>query len=228
MRTGTARPATVERPESAPYDRLKQLILEGELAPGEPLIERTVADLLSVSRTPVREAIFRLEREGLVEAVDGKGAFVASYSIDDLIEIYQMREALEPLAARLSCQHLRPSDLDYHEKQLSRYRADPRLREKDPANWLRLGRAFHHMFIEASKNTRLISVIERMQNQIELFRGLGGRVIPRTDMQSTVEEHWEILSALRKSAAQRAERAVRLHLRNGLRKRLEALHGKLV
>src|SRR5437879_11262961 len=117
MKTAPARSVAVAGPESGPYDRLKQLILEGELAPGEPLVERTLADRLSVSRTPVREAIFRLEREGLVEAVDGKGAFVASYAIDDLIEIYQIREGLEPLAARLSCPHLLDADLDYHEKQ---------------------------------------------------------------------------------------------------------------
>ncbi|MGZ5737709.1 MAG: GntR family transcriptional regulator [Burkholderiales bacterium] len=227
MKTSTARSTAAPRSESAPYDSLKQLILDGTLAPGEPLIERTLAERLSVSRTPVREAIFRLEREGLIEAVDGKGAFVASYSIDDLIEIYQIREGLEPLAARLSCAHLDDADLDYHEKQLKRYRDTPRLREENPGKWLQLGWEFHQMFIRASNNARLIDVIERMQNQIELFRGLGRSVIPRRDMQSAVEEHWEIFTALRKRDEERAERAVRMHLQSGLQKRLEGLHGKI-
>lgn len=226
MKASAVRIAPI-RSDVAAYAQLKQLILDGDLPPGEPLVERTLADRLSVSRTPVREAIFRLEREGLVEAVDGRGAFVASYTIDDLIEIYQIREGLEPLAARLSCAHLVDADLDYHEKQLKKYRDTPRLREENPGKWLQLGWQFHHMFISASKNARLIDTIERMQNQIELFRGLGRSVISRRDTQNAVEEHWEILTTLRKRDEQRAERAVRRHLRSGLQKRLEGLHGRM-
>jgi DNA-binding GntR family transcriptional regulator len=66
-----------------------------------------------------------------------------------------------------------------------------------------------------------------MQNQIELFRGLGRSVIPRRDMQGAVEEHWEIFTALRKRDEERAERAVRMHLQSGLQKRLEGLHAKV-
>lgn len=217
---------TVFRADAPPYEKLKQLILGGELAPGEPLVERTLAERLSVSRTPVREAIFRLEREGLVEAVEGRGAFVASYTTDDMIEIYQIREGLEPLAARLSCAYVADADLDFHEKQLKRYRSNARLKHEDPARWLKLGWQFHHMFITASRNARLISVIERMQNQIELFRGVGSTSRSREDTDAAVEEHWDILTELKKRDAQRAERAVRAHLKNGLRKRLEALHAK--
>ena len=216
----------VVEPDSAPHEKLKQLILDGELAVGEPLVERTLAQRLGVSRTPVREAIFRLEREGLVTFIEGRGAFVASYTIDDLIEIYQIREGLEPLAARLSCAYLRDDDIAHHEKQLKRYRADPKLREQDPGNWRRLGRDFHNMFIYASGNLRLAHTMERMQNQVELFRGLGRALTPRSDMKTSVEEHWEILQALKARDGQRAETAVRVHLRNGLRKRLDALHEK--
>ena len=215
------------RPEAPPYDRLKRLILAGELPPGEALVERTLAERFKVSRTPVREAIFRLEREGLIESVDGRGAFVASFALDDLIEVYQIREGLEPLAARLACAHVTEAELDYHEKQIKRYRANPRLREQDPATWLQLGWELHHMFINASKNARLIEVIERMQNQIELFRGLG-RAVPREETHAAVEEHWEIVSALRARDPAHAEQAVRAHLQNGLRKRLEGLHTKRV
>ena len=228
MKTATARSSAPSRPDAPPYDRLKRLILDGELPQGEPLVERALAERLNVSRTPVREAIFRLEREGLVEAVDGRGAFVASFAIDDLIEIYQIREGLEPVAARLACAHVTDAELAHHEKQMKRYLANPRLREEEPAKWLRLGWELHHMLIHASKNARLIDVIERMQNQIELFRGLGRTVVPRTDTYAAIEEHWEILSALRARDSARAEQAVRAHLQNGLRKRLEGLHAKSI
>jgi len=109
---------------------------------------------------------------------------------------------------------------------LSRYRARPALRQEDPGQWRQLGRDFHNMFIHASKNARLIRVIEGMQHQIELFRGLGRTINPRTDLKSAVEEHGEILQALRARNPQRAEKAVRAHLQNGLRLRLEALQTK--
>lgn len=224
MPVSTALKADV--PESGPYEKLKLMILDGEIAGGEPLVERSLAERLGVSRTPVRETIFRLEREGLVRVVEGKGAFVASYTIEDMIEIYHVREGLEPLAARLSCPHLTDEELDFHEAQLSRYRTRPALRQEDPGKWRRLGRDFHNMFIRASRNMRLIRVIEGMQHQIELFRGLGRTINPRTDIKSAFEEHWEILQALRARNPQRAEKAVRAHLQNGLRFRLEALQGR--
>lgn len=226
MATNTVRKSERVSADAGPYKKLKLMILDGELAGGEPLVERTLAERLGVSRTPVRETIFRLEREGLVRVVEGKGAFVASYTIEDMIEIYEMREGLEPLAARLSCTHLVDADLDHHEEELGRYRVRPALRQDDPGKWRRLGRDFHNMFIHASKNARLIRVIEGMQHQIELFRGLGRKINPRVDLKSAIDEHWEILRALRARNPQRAEKAVRAHLQNGLRYRLEALHGR--
>ena len=221
-----ARKTAASAPAAGPYEKLKSMILDGELAGGEPLVERPLAERLGVSRTPVRETIFRLAREGLVRVIEGKGAFVASYSIDDMIEIYQVREGLEPLAARLACSYIADEHLDHHEAQLGRYRARPALRQEDPGKWRRLGRDFHNTFIHASKNARLIRTIEGMQHQIELFRGLGRTINPRTDLKSAVEEHTEILLALRARNPQRAEKAVRAHLQNGLRLRLEALQAK--
>jgi DNA-binding GntR family transcriptional regulator len=211
---------------AGPYDKLKLMILDGEIAVGEPLVERSLAERLGVSRTPIRETLFRLEREGLVELIEGRGAFVASYSIEDMIEIYEMREGLEPLAARLCCPHVKDEDLDHHEEQLKRYRARPALRQDDPEKWRLLGQEFHNLFIHGSKNARLIRVIEGMRHQIELFRGLGRTINPKNDLKSAIEEHGEILLALRARNPQRAEKAVRAHLRNGLRLRLEALQGQ--
>ena len=226
MSPAAARKITPSNAGAGLYEKLKLMILDGELAGGEPLVERPLAERLGVSRTPVRETIFRLEREGLVRVIEGKGAFVASYSLDDMIEIYQVREGLEPLAARLACSNIADEHLDHHEAQLDRYRSRPALRQEDPGKWRRLGRDFHNMFIHASKNARLIRTIEGMQHQIELFRGLGRTINPRTDLKSAVEEHTEILQALRTRNPQRAEKAVRAHLQNGLRLRLEALQAK--
>jgi DNA-binding GntR family transcriptional regulator len=214
-------PAAVE--DLGIYERVKLLILQGELPSGDPLVERSLADRLGVSRTPVRETILRLEREGLVRIVGRKGAFVAEYTIEDVIEIYQLREGIEGMAARLSCGRIDPERIAYFEENLRRYRTDPSLREEQPGEWQKLGRDFHHMFIAASENKRLIRTVESLKDQIELFRGITmtkGRAFAR----SQIDEHLAILKAFRENSPDRAEKAVREHIRNGLQHRIALLH----
>lgn len=210
--------------EMTTYQRLKLMILDGEIGQGEPLVERSVAARLGVSRTPVRETILRLEREGLVRIIESKGAFVASYTIEDVIEIYQLRQALEPLAARLSCQHIAIDDLRHFEEKLNRFKEYPSLRSEDSGSWARLGRDFHTLIIRASGNKRLTQIIEGMQDQIDLVRGMGRTISKRASSESILQEHLTILQALKARDPDRAERAVRVHLQNGLRHRLEGLH----
>lgn len=206
------------------YERLKQMIVAGAFAPGEPLIERTLSARLHVSRTPVRAALVRLEKEGLVRVVEGKGAFVAGCSVQDMIEIYQIREGLEPIAARLACAHLDVKELRFFEDALKRCRAKPAALDDDPDAWRALGRDFHNLFIRASKNQRLITALDALHDQIELFRGLGRSLnAPRLTVDA-VEEHLSILDALKARDAARAERAVRTHIQNGLKARLKLFH----
>jgi DNA-binding GntR family transcriptional regulator len=206
-----------------PYRKLKLMILNGEISRGEPLVERSVADLLGVSRTPVRETIQRLENEGLVRIVEGKGAFVAEYSVEDVIEIYQVREGLEPIAAQLGCPYVRAADLDRFEEQFNLYKNSASRRDNDPDEWRKLGREFHDLFIRASQNGRIIQAIEGLRGQIELVRGISRSASVRSVARSSIDEHLAILHALRARAPQRAEKAVRTHLQNALRHKLEAL-----
>jgi DNA-binding GntR family transcriptional regulator len=206
------------------YERLKLMILDGELARGEPLVERSLATRLNVSRTPIRETIIRLQNEGLVRTIEGRGAFVASYTIEDLIEIYHVREGLEPVAARLSCPHLPVERLLYFEKKLRAQASDPNTRYTNPSAWNRSGREFHNLFIKGCRNERIIQIMEGVQDQVELFRGLHRTISPNALSNSSVEEHLEILGALKARDPERAEHAVRRHIQNGLRFRLEGLH----
>jgi DNA-binding GntR family transcriptional regulator len=206
------------------YERLKLMILDGELASGEPLVERSLAMKLDVSRTPIRETIIRLQNEGLVRTIEGKGAFVASYTIEDLIEIYHVREGLEPIAVRLSCPHLPVERLLYFEKKLRAQAAEPNARYTNPGAWNRLGRDFHNLFIKGCQNERIIRIMEELQDQIELFRGLHRTISPNALSNSSMEEHLQILEALKARDAERAEHAARTHIQNGLRFRLEGLH----
>src|SRR5438093_349752 len=119
MRTRT-RAAIAPRPRQAPrtylagtvYESLRRDILEREFDPGEPLTEHELSRRYGVSRTPVREALAKLERDRLVRVVPKKGAFVRALSHDDVRELYQVREALEALAIRLAAPHLDRAELE--------------------------------------------------------------------------------------------------------------------
>jgi DNA-binding GntR family transcriptional regulator len=215
--------ANVSSAEMTPYQRLKLMILDGDIGRGEPLIERSVAARLGVSRTPVRETILRLEREGLVRIIEGKGAFVASYTIEDVIEIYQVRQGLEPMAARLSCPRFAMAELCSLEGKFKRFETNSLLVTSDSAAWLRLGREFHDFYVRNSHNQRLIRIIEGMQDQIDLVRGLGRTISKLASHESALQEHLAILQALKARDADAAEHAVRVHLQNGLRYRLDGL-----
>lgn len=206
-------------PAATTYQRLKSMILDGKIGMGEPLFERPLAAQLGVSRTPIRETIFMLEREGLVRVIEGKGAFVASLSVEDIIEIYNVREGLEPVAARLGCPNIPVHELDHFEKELNRLNARPQLRFEEPQEWMRIGRDFHMMFVRASHNKRLIQTIAGFQDQVDLARGLG-RLVALTGNDTAILEHLEILRALQARDPAGAEAAVRKHLRNGLQHRL--------
>lgn len=212
--------------DTRPYERLKTLILNGEIGMGQPLAERSLAGRLGVSRTPVRETLLRLQNEGLVEIVQGRGAFVVSYSIEDLIEIYEVRLGLEPVAARLSCPHVSLQELAAFEREFNCYLRDPERGDGDQDKWQQLGRNFHNLFVRASRNTRLIQIMDGMQDQIELFRGLGRAISPHAVSKPVIEEHLEIADALQARNPRRAERAVRNHLQNRLRSRIDALQSK--
>lgn len=217
-------PVVAVKDSSSAYDRLKELILDGRFAAGAPLTERALAAELGVSRTPVREAILGLEKEGLVTVVDGRGAFVATYSVEDVIQIYHVRMGLEPLAARLSCANLTPAMLEPFERELKRFKQNPDIRKDDPDAWRRIGRDFHGLFIRASGSRRLIQILEGLRDQIELVRGWGRLIAPDASHRSTIDEHLNILQALKARDPDRAEAAVRIHLDNGLKYRLGGLH----
>ena len=94
------------------FENLREAILEGELKPGQRLMEVQLAEQLGVSRTPVREAIRKLELEGLVIMLPRKGAYVANMSLKDIIDVLEIRASLEGLAASLAAQRMSSDDID--------------------------------------------------------------------------------------------------------------------
>ncbi|MFA1545981.1 GntR family transcriptional regulator [Actinomadura chokoriensis] len=190
------------------YLRLREAILQRRLPAGARLSVPAVARRLGVSRSPAREAIARIAAEGLATFVPRKGAVVARITAADLLEIYELREVLEGLAARLAAERIAADGLAGLRALLDRHRAA--VEDGDVARHMELDQAFHRALRHAAGNRRLLEPLDRLQAQVRIamdttHRSPGG-------MPQALAEHEEILAALRDHDAVRAEAVARAHI----------------
>ena len=202
--SGRARPA---RPENV-YVRLKDAILTGSLRPMERITENKVAASYGLSRTPVREAFRRLETEGLIQVIPQRGSFVSRPSVEDILEIYQIRMPLECLSARIAAERIEDAQLEELESLVNaeRARAEGRSAERS----LLASARFHAVLHACTRNKRLASFLMDMQNQVHRVRVLWPSTVARLD--ETWKEHAGILTALRARDGAEADRLMRQHL----------------
>jgi DNA-binding GntR family transcriptional regulator len=189
-------------------DEIREAIIELRLRPGEALREAAIADQLGVSKTPIREAIMRLEKEGLVETASFKGAVVTGYSRRDLEEIYELRALLEGAAARTAAQRASAQTLDELAGILARSRA---LRDAGRLTDLAslLGE-FDVVIYAQVTNARIAALIDNMRAHLgrigKLTEAIPGRV------EASVEEHARIVDAIARRDGEEAERFMRVHI----------------
>jgi len=191
------------------YGALRQAILEREFDPGEPLTEGELCRRFRVSRTPVREALAKLERDHLVRVVPKKGAFVRTLSHDEIRDLYEVREALEALAVRLAAPRVAREELEDFEARFRELRArGPRLSYTEVRP---LGEEFHRFLLKRAENAALAQVLEQMREQVRAVWTMS-IVAPRR-VKALVGEHLAIIDALKRGDTRRAERLMTLHIR---------------
>lgn len=188
---------------------LRAEILSGTSAPGALLAESAVAKRLGVSRVPVREALFALEREGLVEFSPTGRAFVKALTPQDFEELYVLRLALEPLASRLAAPALK-ADFSELEKNLA---ATRRARSVQEVTLLDL--EFHQIILEASGNVRLLKLWRSLRGELELWLGRLHRshqLQTKETLKETVDAHQSIIESFRSQNPATCERLMREHI----------------
>ena len=192
------------------FNTLRQAILKGELKPGERLLEIALAERLGVSRTPVREAMRKLEQEGLVVMIPRRGAQVASITEKDLNDVLEVRIALENVAIEKACKLIT-------EEELGRLWVAAKEFEKTKAegNLVRLAEAdvaFHEIIYQASDNKRLNQVLNNLREQMYRYR------VEYLKEEQTrnllVSEHEELVKAIREGDVQKAQDISFHHLEN--------------
>lgn len=192
------------------FDVLMNAIMQGQLSPGERLLEVQLADEMGVSRTPVREAIRRLELEGFVVMVPRKGAYVAGLSIDDVESVYEIRTALETLAVRLAAQRMETADYEQLDELAGKMQQT--WQEGDVDNWVNLDARFHELLYTFSRNERLISMMSNIMEQLSRYRIISlANVEVR---QNSLNEHQTLIEALKRRDSDAAADAAAHHIEN--------------
>lgn len=192
------------------FESLREAIILGHLRPGERLMEIQLAEQMGVSRTPVREAIRKLELEGLVVMVPRKGAYVAGLSIKDIADVFEIRKALEGLAAELAADRISDEEIENLERVLHRL-ADA-ADQKNFDTFIEVDTEFHAILFQAGRNERLSQIINNLREQIHRFRitslSMPGR------MTAAVEEHRKIVEAISQHDLDEAKRLAQEHIEN--------------
>jgi len=211
------------------YEHIQKQILDGELPAGSQLSEQSLAESIGVSRTPVREAIRRLVAEGLLEQLPRYGTIVRTPGRREIVELYEVREALESWAAAEAARRLGADDLDLLEKLCNQMRdIEGELRASgatlDAAGlrrFLAADMAFHTVLIRASGNRRILKIVGENRVLTRIFRthrqGHDAEVVHRAHA-----FHRGILEALRAGDAEAASRRMAEHVRTSKQQALDA------
>ena len=174
------------------YLRLRDYILSGTLAAHERLHQSDLAQMLGVSRTPVREALLRLEREGLIYARNGHGMFVKGVTAANVAELYDVRLALEPVAAKLACTQNTASNVAAAERIL---RTQERSYPRNLTAAFRVNRSFHLKLVEGCGNPLMLRFLDNVWDQENALRVFAAYNTDAQRIESMISEHRGLLDA---------------------------------
>ncbi|MFZ5641457.1 MAG: GntR family transcriptional regulator [Bacillota bacterium] len=199
------------------FEAIREAIINGTLKPGERLMEIQLAEEMGVSRTPVREAIRKLELEGFVVMIPRKGAYVAGLSMKDIADVFEIRAALEGLAAGLAAERITEEELEELERLL--VKIGECIQSNDLNAVIEQDTEFHDVLFRATRNERLVQIVSNLREQIQRYRTASLSSPGR--MKLALEEHKQIVEALSERDVEKAQQLAREHIENAENSMLE-------
>ncbi len=190
------------------FQNLKKAILSGELKPGNRLVESTIAEKMEASRTPVREALRQLELEGLAVHIHRRGTVVKGISIEDALEIYEIREVLEGLVVRKACVRRTTEEIDELYTILNEIKSciDKGNMEEN----LIQHKKFNMKVLDIAKSERLQNMMTNIYESLSILRNVS---LESRDRQTTaLEEHKKIVQAIENQQEELGEKLAREHI----------------
>lgn len=194
------------------FEYLKNAIIDQTIEPGSRLVESKIADMLGISRTPLREALHKLEREDWIEKIPSGGFKVVTLTNDDIEQTFGIRSVLEAYAARLAAENFQDKDLLPLEKKIKEYQNC--LESKKNIDKLhKINTQFHDLLYSLSKSPKLIKMINQLQAQISRFRQI---ILKQEEYaRKSSDDHVKMLEAIKKRDGQKVEQLVRQHIIKG-------------
>ena len=191
------------------YDQLKKNILTGSIVPGTRMMEIELAEKMGVSRTPVREAIRKLEKEGLVTIEPRRGAYASDISVKDLVDVLEVRENLEGFAASLAASRMSDDELNELEQITQGY--SDAIKQNNTEEIIHYDEMFHKKIVESTDNKTLIQLTKTVQELTLRFRYLYYDDFSRYENMPT--EHKEIIDSIRSGDSITARKVADEHVR---------------
>lgn len=201
------------------FESLREAIIQGRLKPGERLMEMQLAEEMGVSRTPVREAIRKLELEGFVVMIPRKGAYVSGISVRDIVDVFEVRAALEALAAGLAAERITDKELEELERSIVLAAELGDRAELDAI--VETDTNFHELIYKACRNERLVQIITHLKEQIQRFRTTSLSQPGRS--RDALYEHRAVVEAISERNIDLAQTLAREHVENAEQSLLNAL-----
>jgi DNA-binding GntR family transcriptional regulator len=194
------------------FKYLKNAIIDQTIMPGSRLVESKIADMLGISRTPLREALHKLEREDWIEKIPSGGFQVVTLTREDIEQTFGIRSVLEAYAARLAAENCQDKDLIPLEKKMKEYQRCLEL-NKDRDKLQIINTQFHDLLYALSKSAKLIKMINQLRAQISRFR----HIILKQDnyAQKSNDDHIHMLEAIKDRDGKAVEQLVRAHILRG-------------
>ena len=204
------------------FNTLRQAILRGELKPGERLMEIQLANKLGVSRTPIREAIRKLGLEGLVLMIPRKGAEVAEITEKNMLDVLEVRRALEELAVKLACERITEEEIQELKDAADAFQKI--LSEKDITKIAEADEAFHDVIFKSTGNDRLIQLLNSLREQMYRYRL---EYLKREEYHpQLLEEHQQIIDRITRKDQSEAAELIDRHIGNQVDVMLEMIRHK--
>jgi len=189
------------------YEELKMQILTGKVAPGTRMMEVELAEKLGVSRTPIREAIKKLEKEGLVSVELRRGTYVSQVSKEDIIHILEVRQKMDGLAAYYAAQRATKEQIEAIKEAEAEYMNAVR---SDTAEAIKIDEKYHAAVVEATNNKTLMQMISELQELVLRFRYIYYDHFKNAD--KMIAEHSDIVKAIENGDAEKAQKLAEEHV----------------
>lgn len=190
------------------YNKIKEMIIDGTIKKEMPLVERQLCEVLDISRTPVREALRELAADGLVEIIEGKGVFVKRIEFRDMIEIFEVREALECMAMKLFVERIEPEKVELFEEYMRQQRLAYEAGEHEI--FMKIDMKIHNLIAEGAQNIRLKNSIAVIYDQIRQMAISAKDDKKVRDL--AISAHEKILEAVVAGDSEAAQKAMMEHI----------------